>query len=119
MKQWKSIVVGTLLACVAVSTALAGQDTNDMASASGDASSARAVAKAQRKVNRRLGTDVRRALAKAGIDVSSVVVKTDAGAVTLIGAVPDNTQISRAESVAKSVAGVTTVANKLTVRPQM
>lgn len=76
----------------------------------------RATLKNQRKANHKLSVDVRRALAKGGIDTSSVVVQANAGALTLIGDVPDNTQIARAEQLARDVAGVTSVSNKLTIR---
>lgn len=76
-----------------------------------------ATTKEQRKANRKLGADVRRALGRARIDVSSVVVQAKAGAVTLIGTVPDATQIAQAEGVARSVVGVTAVSNRLTIRP--
>ncbi|MBB2931225.1 BON domain-containing protein [Paraburkholderia silvatlantica] len=77
-----------------------------------------ATKKEQRKANRKLGVDVRRALEQARIDVSSVVVQTNAGAVMLIGTVPDASQIARAEAVARGVVGVTVVNNRLTIRPE-
>lgn len=73
-------------------------------------------AKTVKKADRKLGLDVRKALAKAqGFDVSNVYVRARGGAVTLTGSVPDGAQIPQAEDVAKNVAGVKSVSNKLTV----
>jgi osmotically-inducible protein OsmY len=78
--------------------------------------SAAAQAKTVKKADRKLGLDVRKALAKAqGFDVSNVYVRARGGAVTLTGSVPDGAQIPQAEDVAKNVAGVKSVSNKLTV----
>ena len=63
------------------------------------------------------GSGVRKALSKAqGFDVSNVFVRARGGAVTLTGSVPDGAQIPQAEEVAKGVAGVKSVNNKLTHR---
>ncbi|MBV8260445.1 MAG: BON domain-containing protein, partial [Paraburkholderia sp.] len=59
---------------------------------------------------------VRRALSKAqGLDVSGIFVQAKDGAVTLSGSVRDNNQIQQAEQVARSVQGVNSVTNKLTL----
>jgi len=42
-------------------------------------------------------------------------VRARGGAVTLTGSVPDQSQVDKAGDVAKTVDGVTSVANKLTV----
>jgi hyperosmotically inducible periplasmic protein len=66
--------------------------------------------------DRALGKSVRRALAKAqGFDVSGVFVRARGGAVTLSGSVKSGEQIQQAEEIAKSVQGVTSVTNKLTL----
>jgi hyperosmotically inducible periplasmic protein len=78
-----------------------------------------APAASAKKANSQLGRKVRSALAKAqGIDVSNIAVRARGGAVTLTGSVPDQGQIDAAGQVAKGVAGVTSVANKLTVVQQ-
>ncbi|USU16941.1 BON domain-containing protein [Paraburkholderia fungorum] len=78
-----------------------------------------ASAKATKKANGQLGRKVRSALAKAqGIDVSNIAVRARGGAVTLTGSVPEQGQIDNAGTVAKGVAGVTSVTNKLTVVQQ-
>jgi hyperosmotically inducible periplasmic protein len=66
--------------------------------------------------DRALGKAVRRALAKAqGFDVSGVFVKARDGTVTLSGSVRSSDQIQQAEQVTRSVQGVNTVVNKLTL----
>ncbi|WP_112175276.1 BON domain-containing protein [Paraburkholderia unamae] len=111
----------TALSVCAIATSLSTAYSQSAQPTSGSSSvvpDRATTAKEQRKANRKLGADVRRALERAGIDASSVVVQANAGAVTLIGAVPDTTQIARAESIARGVAGVTAVNNKLTIRPE-
>jgi hyperosmotically inducible protein len=69
-----------------------------------------------KKANRALGRKVRGALAKAqGVDVSGISVRARSGAVTLMGTVPDQSQVDKATAAAQGVAGVTSVSNKLTV----
>jgi hyperosmotically inducible periplasmic protein len=68
----------------------------------------------QKSADRALAKAVRRALAKTqGFDTSGVFVRARGGAVTLSGSVRNGEQIQQAESVAKSVKGVTSVTNKL------
>jgi len=93
--------------------------TGEQASTSStSAQSDSATAGIQHKANRKLGALVRRTLAKAGIDVSSVVIKANSGAVTLIGDVPDSGQIARAQAIVGGIEGVTSVDNRLTIRPE-
>lgn len=69
-----------------------------------------------KQADRALGKAVRRALSKAqGFDVSGVFVKARGGAVTLSGSVKSGEQIQQAEQIAKTVQGVTSVSNKLTL----
>lgn len=87
--------------------------------ASGAMAAPAASAKTVKKANSQLGRKVRGALAKAqGIDVANISVRARGGAVTLTGSVPDQGQIDKAGEVAKGVAGVTSVANKLSVEQQ-
>jgi hyperosmotically inducible periplasmic protein len=100
--------------CVAVASSAYAQSSDAMATT--DASSAKAMAKATKQTDRKLGLDVRRALSKAqGIDVSNIFVRARSGAVVLTGSVPDGDQIPKAEEVAKGVAGVKSVSNKITL----
>jgi osmotically-inducible protein OsmY len=50
--------------------------------------------------------------------VSNINVRARGGAVTLTGTAPDNNQIQQAGEVAKGVAGVTSVSNKINVQQQ-
>jgi osmotically-inducible protein OsmY len=87
--------------------------------ATGTTATAPADAKAVKKQDRALGKKVRAALAKAqGLDVSAINVRARSGAVTLTGTAPDNDQIQKAGEVAKGVAGVTSVSNKINVQQQ-
>jgi osmotically-inducible protein OsmY len=62
---------------------------------------------------------VRRALAKAqGFDVSNVFVRARSGAITLTGSVPEGDQIQQAADVAKGVAGVKSVTNRVSLGVQ-
>jgi hyperosmotically inducible protein len=103
--------------CVAVASSAYAQSSD--ATATTDATTAKATAKSTKKTDRKLGLDVRRALGKAqGIDVSNIFVRARGGAVVLTGSVPDGDQIPKAEEVAKGVAGVKSVSNKLSLAPQ-
>ncbi|WGS53383.1 BON domain-containing protein [Paraburkholderia sp. D15] len=100
--------------CVTVASSAYAQSSDAMASGS-----MAAPAKSMKKTDRSLGLQVRKALAKAqGFDVSNVFVRARGGAVTLTGSVPDGAQIPQAEEVAKGVAGVKSVNNKLTIGTQ-
>jgi osmotically-inducible protein OsmY len=104
--------------CVAVASSAYAQSSDAMATTD-SAATAKAEKNATKKTDRKLGNDVRKALSKAqGIDVSNVFVKARNGAVTLTGSVPDGSQISQAEEVAKGVAGVKSVSNKITLGTQ-
>ncbi|QCP52365.1 BON domain-containing protein [Trinickia violacea] len=105
-----------VVVCIAVASSAYAQSSDAMA-ASG--TMAAPSAKAVKQANRKLGLAVRKALAHAqGFDVSNVFVRARGGAVTLTGTVPDSSQIGQAEEVAKSVPGVTSVSNKLTLGVQ-
>jgi osmotically-inducible protein OsmY len=66
--------------------------------------------------DRALTRAVRRALAKApGFNVSGVFVRSRDGAVTLSGTVRNGDQIRQAEEVTRSVQGVNSVSNNLTL----
>lgn len=100
--------------CVATASSAYAQASG--ATDSGMAASGTSRTKTVKKADRKLGLDVRKALSKAqGFDVSNVYVRARGGAVTLTGSVPDGAQIPQAEEVAKNVAGVKSVSNKLSV----
>jgi osmotically-inducible protein OsmY len=103
--------------CVATASSAYAQSSDAMAS--GTMAAPAPNSKAMKSTDRKLGLAVRKALGKAqGFDVSNVFVKARSGAVTLTGTVPDGAQIPQAEEVAKGVAGVTSVNNKLTLGTQ-
>lgn len=106
-------VVAMVVACHTYAQASDSTSTGTMATAPA------ANSKDAKKENRALGKKVRSALAKAqGLDVSSINVRARGGAVTLTGTAPDNNQIQQAGEVAKGVAGVTSVSNKINVQQQ-
>lgn len=110
-----------LAACFAIAGSAYAQ--NDAAATGGaDAAATAAPAhpsKAQRTANRKLGYAVRRAIGRAqGIDVSNITVRSRSGDITLLGTVPDQSQIDKAGQIAQGVAGVKSVTNKLTVQQQ-
>jgi osmotically-inducible protein OsmY len=73
-------------------------------------------APSEKKADRALARAVRRALSRAqGFNVSGVFVRARSGAVTLSGTVRTGDQIRQAEEVARSVQGVNSVSNKLTL----
>lgn len=103
--------------CVASAANAYAQASDAMAS--GDMATPATNAKATRAADRKLGRDVRRALARApGFNVSNVFVRARGGAVTLTGSVPEGGQIQQAADVAKGVAGVKSVSNKITLGVQ-
>ncbi|MEW9583866.1 BON domain-containing protein [Paraburkholderia sp. DGU8] len=60
--------------------------------------------------------DVRRAFTRTtGLNSSAIHVKARHGVVTLTGRVPQRSQIERAGNAARSVRGVRSVSNRLTV----
>ncbi|BAN26691.1 BON domain-containing protein [Caballeronia insecticola] len=70
----------------------------------------------QKSADRALQKAVRRALGKApGFDSSGVFVRARSGAVTLSGSVRSGDQIQVAENVTRSVKGVNSVTNKLSL----
>lgn len=100
--------------CVAVASSAYAQASDAMAETPANTAANKTVAK---KVDRKLGLDVRKALSKTqGFDVSHVYVRARGGLVTLSGTVPDGSQIAQAGDVAKGVSGVTSVTNKITLR---
>jgi osmotically-inducible protein OsmY len=106
---------------VALATTIApfsasAQDGNSSAVvASADAGSAPS-AKAAKAANRKLARNVRTAMARAkGIDMTQLFVYAKSGIVTLSGSVPKSDQVDRAGEIAKSVPGVSSVDNRLSV----
>ncbi|OLL28700.1 phospholipid-binding protein [Burkholderia sp. SRS-W-2-2016] len=104
--------------CVASASSVYAQASDAQPPADTAAASA-ANPKATKQADRKLGRDVRRALSRtSGFNVSNVFVRARGGAVTLTGSVPQGSMIQQAGDVAKTVPGVTSVANKLTLSPR-
>jgi osmotically-inducible protein OsmY len=104
--------------CVATASSAYAQ-ASDAAPPADTGAAPAANAKSTRQTDRKLGRDVRRALARApGFNVSNVFVRARGGAVTLTGSVPQGSQIQQAADVAKGVPGVTSVTNRLTLGVQ-
>lgn len=81
------------------------------------AASGGTTAQSARRANRALRRSVYAALAKhKEIDAGSISIVAKNGVLTLNGTVPDASQIEAVEQIAKGVAGVTSLTNKLTVQ---
>ncbi|CAB3775991.1 hypothetical protein LMG28688_00144 [Paraburkholderia caffeinitolerans] len=121
MKSVAFLKTLTAVACVTVACSVYAQD-NSAASGAAAATAAAPAAAAptsSKKVDRKLGYSVRKALSRTqGIDVSNITVRSHNGAVSLTGSVPAQAQIDKAGEVAQGVAGVKSVSNKLTVMQQ-
>jgi osmotically-inducible protein OsmY len=109
-------IAGVLLAAACMATTLSTFAQSSAVMSSAETSSEVAGGKAAAKTDRELSRAVRRALGKAqGFDVSGVFVKARGGAVTLSGTVRSGDQIRQAEEVARTVQGVNSVQNRLTL----
>jgi len=123
-ENMKSIVLralGAAAVAVCLSGSVYAQSSEPAASEAPAAakSASKAAAKSAKQANRKLGYAVRKAISKQnGIDVSNITVRSKGGAITLEGSVPDAEQIEKAEAAAKTVPGVTSVSNKLSVQQQ-
>ncbi|MFM0037671.1 BON domain-containing protein [Paraburkholderia strydomiana] len=108
---------GALL--VAVSFQANAQTSDAAPAADTSAQSAKSQHKADRAANRSLGRKVRNALSKAmGVTASHITVRSAGGAITLQGTVPEAADSQKAEEIATGVAGVTSVKNALSIRPE-
>ncbi|MGA7779835.1 MAG: BON domain-containing protein [Paraburkholderia sp.] len=107
---------------VAIAAASIGAWSQDGASAGASAGTAATAsggmtAKEARQANRALRRKVYAALAKhKEIDAGDISITAKGGAVLLNGTVDEASQINTVAEVAKGVAGVTSVTNKLSIR---
>lgn len=107
-----------IVACIAAASSAYAQ-SSDAAAANGATITAKTRSTSTKRTDRKLGLDVRRALGKANdVDTSNVFVRARAGAITLTGSVPEGHQILKAGDIAKGVAGVTSVSNRIALSPQ-
>jgi osmotically-inducible protein OsmY len=108
-------LVVALAATIAPFAASAQDGNSSGVVASADAGSAPS-AKAVKAANRKLAKNVRIAMAKAkGIEMTQLFVYAKGDVVTLSGSVPKSDQVDRAGEIAKSVPGVSSVDNRLSV----
>ena len=111
--------LGVVVSLAFVSSVYAQSQASTPTATMDSAASAKANQKSTRKADRKLSSDVRRALSKTKeITVTNIFVRARGGAITLTGSVPDNAQIDRATQVANGVPGVTSVTNKLSLQAQ-
>ncbi|QBR01763.1 BON domain-containing protein [Paraburkholderia pallida] len=107
--------VAALLASGSVAVWAQGSET-----AGASAAPAASTAKEVRQANRALSRKVYAALAKhKEIDAGNISVVARDGAVTLNGTVTDAAQIDSVAAIAKTVPGVKSVANRLSVQRPM
>jgi hyperosmotically inducible periplasmic protein len=107
------LVGGALIVAVSVGAWAQASDTG-MASAPG--MSQPSPKKAARQANRALVKKVRAALKQAKVDETEIEIKAHGSAVSLSGSVADASQSQAAEQAAKSVEGVSSVKNELSVK---
>jgi osmotically-inducible protein OsmY len=109
-------LVAALSAAIAPLAAFAQDGDNSAAVPSAAAAGSASSAKSIRAANRKLAKNVRTAMAKAkGIDMTQLFVYAKGGAITLSGSVPKSDQVDRAGEIARSVPGVSSVDNRLSV----
>lgn len=121
MKTIKALELAVAVAFVAASTTAwsqTGPAASAPASAQGTSAMASgAVAPASRKADRALRRKVYAAIGQdKEINAGDISIKAKNGAVTLNGTVTEAAHISKVEAIAKSVPGVTSVTNKLSVK---
>lgn len=98
-----------IAACAALNAAAQSTDSN--------ATSMETNSAASKNTDHRLAGEVRHALARSqNLDPTHIYVKVVDGAVTLTGSAISQNQIELAGSVAKSIGGVTSVVNGLSLR---
>jgi hyperosmotically inducible periplasmic protein len=112
-----ALAIATLAAAASMSAWSQPQNTAS-AAAGAQAASAEAPAAAPtgRQADRALRRKVYAAIGKdKAISAGDISVRAKNGAVTLSGTVSDPAQVGKVEEIAKSVPGVTSVTNKLSV----
>ena len=115
MKSMKTYVATAIAvsAIVAIVPVVNAQETAAATSATAPSRSS------IRAANRQLAKQVQTALYKQkGLEATDLHAVARSGKITLVGVVPDQTQIDLAGKVAESVPGVTSVKNNLTVEEE-
>ena len=109
--------VATCAICATYATYADAQTSGDMTPGASTQSQPITTSSSRRRPDSELVRDVRRALSRAsGVNASGIHVQARNGAVTLTGRVPQRAQVQRAGNVARSVRGVRSVSNRLTVQ---
>ncbi|MBB3000490.1 osmotically-inducible protein OsmY [Paraburkholderia tropica] len=119
MKLRGLVSAASLVAVFAWSSHAQAQDNSAQApqAASQPASLTKAQRKAQRQADRKLARAVREALTHTkGLQTAQINVLSKSGNVSLVGSLPDETQIQLAGEVAQSVPGVVKLTNMLHIR---
>ncbi|MBB2979907.1 BON domain-containing protein [Paraburkholderia tropica] len=123
MKLRGLVSAASLVAVFAWSSHAEAQDNSAQAPqaasqpASQPASLTKAQRKAQRQADRKLARAVREALTHTkGLQTAQINVLSKSGNVSLVGSLPDETQIQLAGEVAQSVPGVVKLTNMLHIR---
>ncbi|GGD74289.1 BON domain-containing protein [Caballeronia grimmiae] len=108
------------LAAIALATVFSVNvwpQTAGTTAASGAPSASAGMSKKQiRTANRALSRKVSQALQKGGVQTNGISVIAKNGVITLSGHAADQTQIDKAAAIAKTVDGVSSVKNVLTVQ---
>lgn len=104
-------------ALIVIASINAWSQTSESAATS-MAPAAEGSAKAARQANRALSKKVLHALSKGGVETSRMNIIAKGGAVTLAGAVTESSQVDKATEIAKTVPGVTSVKNALTLKEE-
>jgi osmotically-inducible protein OsmY len=119
MKAINAIKLAGSALLIAASVHAYAQASDAAPAAEGTTAQAKQQYKSAKAANRALQKKVRAALSKAkGVSVANITVRARDGAVTLQGTVPEQAQSDKATEVAKGVAGVTSVKNALSIRPE-
>jgi osmotically-inducible protein OsmY len=119
MKAIHGIRMAVEALLVMVSIQVYAQSTETLPSGGMSRQGAIAQHKADSAANGTLGRKVRGALSKAmGISASHITVRSVNGDVTLQGSVPGPADSEKAEKIAKSIEGVASVKNALSIRPE-
>jgi hyperosmotically inducible periplasmic protein len=109
-----AIAAVALAICAAYANA---QTTGDVTNAATAPAQPITTSSIHRRSDAELVRDVRLSLSRtSGVNVSGIHVRSRNAAVTLTGHVPQRAQVARASSAARSVRGVRSVSNRLTVR---
>jgi hyperosmotically inducible periplasmic protein len=116
----KTNVVALAIATLAAAASMSAWSQNAASVPAGaqaaSAEASGAAAPAGRQADRALRRKVYAAIGKdKAINAGNISVRAKNGAVTLSGTVAETAQVGKVEAIAKSVAGVTSVTNRLTV----